>query len=302
MMRNYSLAIFLMFINILFIQGQSNVLYNYEQIGTNLYKIDIGNKSIVASVGNNGVLLCDVGNENESDYIRKAIKELDGRKINYIVDTHWHEDHCGGNKSFGIEAVIIAHENVRKTLSKDTYLKFWNEEHPAYPNYALPDIVFNYKMNLYFNDEDIAIIHLPNGHTDGDVIVFFQKSNILYVGDCIFSNGFPAIDFETGGSAEGFANNLKTIVRIMPPDVKIVVGHGPDFRIQDVQTYEKMIRSSLNTIRTAMQNGVTIKEIKNTNLLNEWKDYGNGFFSCDDWIEILYHSLIKIDKDEKSNI
>ena len=266
--------------------------YPFTTIGPNLYKIEVDVNSIIASIGSDGVLLCDVGGESKGLRVMETVRKLSGEKIDYIINTHWHVDHTGGNICFGKEALIIAHENVRKRLSEDKYLKFWEEEHPAFPDYALPDMVFTDRMTMHFNGEDIEIIHLPPGHTDGDAIVYFRQSNILHIGDCLFSNGFPAIDFEMGGSVEGFADNLNQIVSMMPLDVRIIVAHGPDYTIKELQAYETMVRSSLNVIRDAMQKDMSVEAMQQAHLLEEWEEYSHGFFSCDEWINMIYQSLL----------
>jgi cyclase len=274
--------------------------FPYQEIGPNLYKIEVDDNSIIASIGPEGVLLCDVGGESKGSRVMETVRKLGGDKINYIINTHWHVDHTGGNKCFGKEALIIAHENVRKRLSEDKYLAFWEETHPAFPDYALPDIVFSDRMTMYLNGIDIEIIHFPKGHTDGDAIVYFRQFNILHIGDCLFSNGFPAVDFETGGSVEGFADNLRKIAILMPQDVTIITGHGPDYTIKELQAYETMVRSSLDAVRNAMQKRWTLKAMLEADLLKEWEEYSHGFFSRDEWIEMIYQSLLHHSKSSSN--
>jgi len=289
----FLLTFFLFSWILLFSQSNSDKsLYPFTTIGPNLYKIEVDVNSIIASIGSDGVLLCDVGGESKGPGVRETVRKLGGEKIDYIIDTHWHVDHTGGNIYFGKEALIIAHENVRKRLSEDKYLKFWDEEHPAFPEYALPDMVFSDRMTLHFNGEDIEIFHLPGGHTDGDAIVYFRKSNILHIGDCLFSNGFPAIDFEMGGSVEGFADNLRRIASIVPSDVRIIAGHGPDYTVEQLKSYERMIDSSLRIVRDAKQQDMPLEAMQQAHLLKEWEDYSYGFFSCDEWINMIYQSLL----------
>lgn len=286
------IAFILFPLSLLLSQSNSEKPFPFTKIGPNLYKIEVDVNSIIVSIGPDGILLCDVGGESKGARVMATVRKLGGEKIDYIINTHWHVDHTGGNICFGKEALIIAHENVRKRLSEDKYLKFWNEEHPAFPEYALPDIVFTDRMTIHFNGEDIELIYLPGGHTDGDVVVYFRQSNILHIGDCLFSNGFPAIDFEMGGSVEGFADNLKKIAPVMPSDVRIIAGHGPDYTIKRLKTYETMIRSSMNAVRDAMQKDMNVEAMQQANILEEWEDFGNGFFSCDEWINMIYQSLI----------
>ena len=272
--------------------------FPHKKIGVNLYKIEVDENSIIASIGPDGVLLCDTGGESKAPRVLATVLELGGDGIDYIIDTHWHVDHTGANIYFGRDAVIIAHENVRKRLSQDKYLEFWDEEHPAFPDHALPEMVFSDRLSIHFNGEEIEITHLPGGHTDGDAVVYFRKSNVLHAGDCVFSNGFPAIDFEMGGNVETFADNLKKFAALVPHDATIVVGHGPDYSVEQVLAYETMVRSSIRAVRDAMENGMSVQEMQQANILEEWKYYGDGYFSCDEWINMIYQSLIYQPKDD----
>jgi len=266
--------------------------FPHKKIGPTLYQIEVDVNSIIASIGPDGVLLCDAGGESKGPRVLETVRFLGGGSIDYVINTHWHVDHTGANICFGKDAVIIAHENVRKRLSEDKYLEFWDEEHPAFPDHALPDLTFKDRITVNFNGEEIQIIHLPGGHTDGDAVVYFRESNVLHVGDCVFSNGFPAIDFEMGGSVEGFADNLKKIVSMFPADVTIVTGHGPDCTVEDVRDYEKMVRASLRAVRDAMGSGRTVESMQRDGILEQWDAYGDGFFTCDEWINMIYQSLV----------
>ncbi|MBN2431634.1 MAG: MBL fold metallo-hydrolase [Acidobacteria bacterium] len=262
------------------------------RLADHLYKIEADGNSVIASVGPDGFLLCDVVKERLTPRLRANIRELGGTTVRLIINTHWHTDHTGGNLLFGKEALIIAHENVRQRLSEDKYLKFWDESHPAYPPHALPDVVFRERMTVHFNGETIDLIYLPPGHTDGDVVVHFREANVLHVGDCMFSNGFPAIDFETGGSVAGFADALDRIAELMPPDVRIVTGHGPDVTMAELREYARMVRASLRSVCEAMARGLDAAAMQRSGLLSEWAAYGHGYFSREDWIDLIYQSLL----------
>lgn len=269
--------------------------FPFEKIAPGLYKIETDANSIIASLGSDGILLCDAGKESDAPRLEATVRELGFQYVDYIINTHWHSDHTGGNLHFGRKAIVIAHNNVRKRLSEDKVLKFWDEVHPAYPEYALPDATFSDRMTLYLNGENIEIIHLPGGHTDGDAVVYFRNANVLHVGDCLFSNGFPAIDFETGGSVEGFADNLERVASMMPADVKIVAGHGPDITISELNSCTTMIRSSLQIVREAMQAGMSLEAMQHNRILDRWNEYGNGYFTCEQWIAMIYESLSRLD-------
>jgi glyoxylase-like metal-dependent hydrolase (beta-lactamase superfamily II) len=269
------------------------------KLDTHLNKLVIGSVNVVASVGQDGVLLSDSGFEDTAEALKTEIKKLGSDDIRFIINTHWHSDHVGGNKAFGKDATIIAHHNVRKLLSEDQALEFWQEEYKALPEYALPHLTFSDRLTIHFNGEAVDIIHLPGGHTDGDIIVYFKKANVLHMGDLLFSNGFPAVDFENGGSVRKFAENLRWMTGNMPPDVKIIAGHGPDMSIDGLDAYREMLLSTLNIIQEALKDGMDLDEMKQAEILKEWQQWGEGYFTCDEWTEIVYSSLThKNEKDE----
>lgn len=241
----------------------SQVDIQVTSLGKNLYKLDISGVSSVASIGSDGVLLSDTGFERAGQSLQSTLKQLGGNDIKYIINTHWHADHCGGNKVLAKEkdVVIIAHQNVKKTRSEDQVLTvFWQEEHKALPDYALPNLTFSKKLTLFFNDEQIEIIHLPNGHTDGDAVVYFKNTNVLHMGDLLFSDGFPAINFEHGGNAKQWAENLQTIIDMVPPDTKLIAGHGRDYNIEDLKKYKKMLLSTERIVEKALNQGWSLSE------------------------------------------
>jgi len=262
------------------------------RLADHLYKIEADGNSVIASVGPDGVLLCDVVKERLTPRLRATIHELGGATVRLIINTHWHADHTGGNLLLGKEALIIAHENVRRRLAEDKMLPFWDETHPAYPEHALPDVVFRERMTVHFNGAIIDLIHLPAGHTDGDVVVHFREANVLHVGDCMFANGFPAIDFETGGNVAGFAAALDRIADMMPPDVRVVTGHGPEVTMTELRDYAWMVHASLRSVREAMAQGLDAAAMQRSGLLSEWAAYAHGYFSREDWIDLIYQSLL----------
>ena len=262
-----------------------------KKINEKLYKLCIGSVNAVASIGEDGILLSDTGFEETAAPLMSELKKLGGDSIRYIINTHWHHDHCGGNKVFGKEAVIIAHQNTRKALSRDQILNFWREEYKAFPDYALPYLTFTTQLTLHFNGEEIVLIHLPNGHSDGDVIVYFKNSNVLHMGDLLFSNGFPCFDFENGGNAEQFVRNLQTIIDMMPQDVLLIAGHGPDYSIRELKQYQEMMSATIAIIRDSMETGMSLDEMKRKEILKNYTKWGDGFFTCDEWVENVYYSF-----------
>lgn len=261
------------------------------KLSQNLYKMRFGSVNLVASVGCDGVLLSDTAFENLAGEIRAELKKLGSGDVKIVINTHWHSDHTDGNKAFGREATIIAHRNVRKRLSKKQVSEYWEEEHDPVPEYARPNLTFSDMLTIHFNGEDIEISHFPNGHSDGDVIVYFKKAGVVHLGDLLFSDGFPAIDFENGGNPVTWAENLHKIIDKMPADVIFVAGHGRDYTLSDLKKYQDMMQSTVEIVRSAMVRGESLEEMKRAGILKDWEDWGKEMFPCEKWIEMVYYSL-----------
>jgi glyoxylase-like metal-dependent hydrolase (beta-lactamase superfamily II) len=263
------------------------------KLSQNLYKIRFGNINLVASVGPDGVLLSDTGFAHMADKIRAEVKKLGSDDVKIVINTHWHSDHTDGNKAFGREATIIAHQSVRKLLSEKQVSEYWDEGHDPLPEYARPYLTFSDALNIHFNGEDIELTHFPESHSDGDVIVHFKRAGVVHLGDLLFSDGFPAVDFENGGNAAMWAKSLQKIIEMMPEDVIFVAGHGRDYTLEDLKKYQNMMQSTVEIVHMEMDRGRSLADIKNAGTLKDWEKWGKAVFPCDKWIEMVYHSLGK---------
>ena len=172
-----------------------------------------------------------------SEIIKSELLKIGSKKIDYIVNTHWHFDHADGNKYLGKGATIIAHEKVRQYLSSDQTIR--DKFYEAYPDYAIPHITFNDTVTFYFNGETIKLIPLTGGHTDSDIIVYFKKAKVVQIGDLCFADMIPFIDVEHGGNVIQMANHLQTIIETMPDDVRIFCGHGREYNVGDLKIIVK---------------------------------------------------------------
>lgn len=271
--------------------AQKKYTIKSSKVTDNIYKIEIGTVNLLAFNGDDGILLSDCGYKSTGKQLDSALTVLSNKQVKYIINTHWHHDHCGGNFYFNKIATIISHDDTKEILTQDFNSTFWQEEYKAFPAAALPDITFAKKMTLHFNNEEIELVHLPEGHTKGDIIVYFKESNVIHLGDLLFSFGFPAIDFEHGGSVKQFADNLQKIIEIVPDDIIIIAGHGPDFTTDQLAEYKNMLLETLAIIEQSIATGLDLDEITKNDVLRNFKNWENGYFSCNDWIEIVYKSL-----------
>jgi len=261
------------------------------ELAKGLYRLTIQGINAVALIDSNGnALLSDNFKDIHSKALQGELRRLGCKRIAYMINTHFHGDHCGGNKTIN-EGVIISHLNTRKSLESDHRSVFWQDTSRAFPPKALPHITLTDKMTIHFADEEIELIPFPGGHTNSDIAVYFKNSKVMHVSDLLFSIGFPAIDSERGGNVFRFAENLKTIIEQYPDDITFVAGHGREYSNLELREYHDMIESSANIVRAAMKDGRDLQQVKQGKLLDKWSRHSNGYFSCDDWAEIVYYSL-----------
>lgn len=269
----------------------SDVQITATYVAGNVYMLQGRGGNIGVSVGPDGALLVDDQFAPLADKIRAALAGMvEGEiELKFVLNTHWHGDHTGGNVEFGPEAPIIAHANVRKRLAARQETAFGVTEPSAAE--ALPVITFGDSVSIHFNGEEIRAIHLPHGHTDGDAVVYFSGSNVVHMGDDFFAGRFPFVDLSTGGSVQGLVVAVRSVLEQLPPDVKIIPGHGPLSGREDLQVYLEMVEESLELVSAGIEAGKSLKELQGAGMPDRWADWGGGFIDSDRWIEILYESL-----------
>ena len=257
----------------------SNVEFKTVHVAGNIHMLDTGVAGNVGLlVGDDGVLMIDDQFAPLADKIRAATAKISDGKLKFLVNTHWHGDHTGGNGIFGKETTIVAHTNVRKRLSAEQ------------SGVALPVVTYDDSVSLHINGEDVEIVHFPAGHTDGDSILFFKQANVVHMGDQFFSGRFPYIDLGSGGSVQGYMDNVKRVINRLPSDVKIIPSHGPLSTLDDLKKFHTMMVKTTAVVRDHMKAGKGLEEIQKAGLPREWKDWGGSFINQDRWIEIVYNS------------
>ena len=269
----------------------SKVEIKATKISGNVYMLEGSGGNIGVSVGPDGILIVDDQFAPLADKIRAALRQLGEGKLRFILNTHWHGDHTGGNVVFGPEAPIIAHDNVRKRLATEQKSELFKRTTPASPKEALPVITFDQSLSVHFNGEEIRAIHFPHGHTDGDSVIFFTNSNVVHLGDDFFAGRFPFVDLESGGSVDGLIKNIGELITRIPATAKLIPGHGPISTLDDLKSYHRMLVQTTEIVRQKIAAGKTLDQIKTEGLPDEWKPWGTGFIKTDLWIETIYKSL-----------
>jgi len=252
--------------------------------------------NVGVSAGRDGLLIVDDKLNRFSHKLEQRLAELktcsECGDLKFVLNTHWHADHVGGNAYFGDQAVIVAHDNVRKLLAAPQELKAFEMKFPASPDQALPVITYRESVSVHFNGEEIRVIHFPNGHTDGDSIVYFTGSNVLHTGDHFFNGLFPFVDLEHGGNVVTMTRNVGQIIETFPADVKIIPGHGPLADMKDLRAYHAMLQATTKIVRERMAAGKSLKEIQAAGLPERWKSWSQRI-STERWIALVHGSLKK---------
>lgn len=272
-------------------QEMADVEITVTHVAGAVYMLQGRGGNIGVSVGADGALLVDDQFAPLADKIRAAVAELsDGElDLGFVLNTHWHGDHVGGNVEFGPEAPIIAHANVRERMSTRQDASFGVVE-PSPPE-SLPVITFGDSVSIHFNGEEIRALHYPRGHTDGDAVVFFTESNVVHMGDVYFSGLFPFVDLSSGGSVQGVIDAVKAVIRQLPEDVKVIPGHGPLSTLDDLRTYQEMLEESVAFVHARMEAGLSLEEIQAEGVPERWAGWSWGFIDAGRWIEIVHGSL-----------
>ena len=267
----------------------SKVEIKSTQVAGNIYMLEGAGGNIGVSVGADGILIVDDQFAPLADKIRAALKKLGEGKLRYILNTHFHGDHTGGNKVFGTEATIVAHDNVRKRLSGE--VKAAGSSAKPELAEALPVITFDNSLSVFFNGEEIRVIHVPHGHTDGDSVIYFTKANVVHMGDQFFNGMFPFIDLASGGDVEGYARNVEAVLAKIPADAKVIPGHGALAGVDDLKKFHQMLVETIGIVRERMKAGKTLDQIKAEGLPEKWNSWGQGFIKAPVWIETIYKGL-----------
>ncbi|MBI2681771.1 MAG: MBL fold metallo-hydrolase [Acidobacteriales bacterium] len=267
----------------------SKVEIKVQPVSGGIYMLTGSGGNIGISVGEDGVLIVDDQFAPLAPRIQEAIKHITEKPIRFVLNTHYHYDHTGGNPEFGKDSTIIAHDNVRKRLVSGSPSGITKAD-PA-PKAALPVITFDSSLTVHINGEDIQALHFAHGHTDGDSIIFFPKANVVHMGDDFVTYGLPFVDVEGGGNLQGMIENVEKAMASVPDDVKVIPGHGPLSTKADVKKFTDMLKDCIALVKTAMRGGKTLAQVKAAKPLQKYDAIGQGFIKTNEFIELIYNEL-----------
>ncbi len=276
-------------------QDFSKVEIKVQKVADGVYMLTGAGGNIGVSVGEDGIVIVDDQFAPLAPKIQSALKGITDKPVRFVLNTHYHFDHTGGNLEFGKRgSTIVAHENVRKRLAEGYTIKRFNMTEPPASKEALPVITFDRSATVHLNGEDIRALHFPHGHTDGDSVIFFPKANVVHMGDDFFAGMFPFVDLDGGGSVRGYIAAIEGILKLTKPDTKFIPGHGPLSTADDARKYAAMLKETRAVIADAVRKKMTMEQMKANKLLAKYDEqYGKGFIKTDDWIATLYADVTK---------
>ncbi|RMF79839.1 MAG: MBL fold metallo-hydrolase [Planctomycetota bacterium] len=276
-------------------QNFDNVEIKSTKLAEHVYMLAGAGGNMGLFVSDEGALLIDDQFAPLTGKIQAAIAKITDRPLRFLVNTHWHGDHVGGNENFGKAGVlIVAHDNVRRRMSTKQVMKAFNREVPPAPPAALPVITYNDRSTFHFGGETIEVIHVAPAHTDGDSLVYFRNANVLHTGDVFFNGMYPFIDAGSGGHIDGVIAAAERALSLTNDKTRIIPGHGDAATPADLREYISMLKAASANIHALIDAGKSRDEIvaaKPTADLDE--KWGGGFMQPDRWVGVVYDGIIE---------
>ena len=273
--------------------GMDTVQVRSQKLTDRVYVLFGAGGNIGLSIGDDGAFIVDDQFAPLSEKIKAAIAAITDKPLRFVVNTHWHGDHTGGNANFGrAGAVILAQDNVRARLSVDQTNPRNNQKTPAAPREALPVVTFADDITLHLNGDSVRAVHVANAHTDGDAIIHYVKANVIHMGDTYFHGAYPYIDTPSGGSIDGIVAAADAALALAKTDTRIIPGHGPVSSKADLQEYRRVVATIRDRVKTLVTQGKSLTEVAAAKPTAEFDAvWGRGFMNPDAFLDIIYNDL-----------
>jgi cyclase len=264
-----------------------------EKVADGIFMLTGRGGNLGLSVGEDGAFLIDDQYAPLTTKILAAIGKLTPDPVRFVVNTHWHGDHTGGNENMGeAGALIVAHENVRRRMAAGTFMEAVNRRVEPAPPDALPVVTFNDAVTFHWNGDEIRVFFVGPAHTDGDVIIHFVKADVFHLGDTLFNGMYPFIDVSSGGRIDGMIAAADRVLKVAGDGTRLIPGHGPLARKADLQASRDMLARVRDRVARLKADGKTKEQViaaKPTADLDE--KWGGGFMEPDVWVGLVYDSM-----------
>jgi cyclase len=274
-------------------QGLEAVEIVTTQVAEGVYMLTGAGGNIGVLAGPEGIVLVDDQYAPLTDKIRRALAAISPTPVRFVLNTHWHGDHTGGNEALGqAGAVIVAHDNVRRRMSVEQFLEAFGRRVPASPPGALPVVTFTEAVTFHLNGEELHAFHVPPAHTDGDTIVHFRTADVLHMGDVFFNGSYPFIDLSSGGSVAGVIDAVGRALELATPETRVIPGHGALATPAELEEYRRMLKSVRHRVAALRAEGLTLEEIIADRPTAAWDEaWGGGFITGAALAETVFQSL-----------
>jgi len=281
---------FFTFHSALYSQNFDTVQIKTTKLTEFIYMLEGSGGNIGVLIGNDGIIIIDDQFAPLTEKIRTALSKISNKSVKFVINTHFHEDHTGGNENFGGQGtIIVAHENARKRLSADYFFEAMKQTQKASTYEALPKVTFADSVTFHMNGETVHVFYAKNAHTDGDVIIHFKESNIFHCGDVFVRYGFPFIDQGAGGSIDGMINAIEGLIAVTNDQSKIIPGHGVLSTKKDLVDYKNMLVTVRNRVADGIKQGKTLQQIADSDPLKGYVAVFDKFF----FVQAVYNSMKK---------
>ena len=276
-------------------QDFSKVEIKTEKLADTVYMMMGAGGNLGLSVGEDAVFVIDDQFAPLTPKIQAAIAAITKEPVKFVLNTHWHFDHVGGNENLGkAGALIFAHENVRKRMSAEGFIEFLGMKTKPEPKIALPVVTFTSDLNFHINGDEVRAFHVARAHTDGDIIIHFAKSDVIHMGDTFFNKLYPFIDTSSGGTVEGVLAAADRVLKMAGDKTKIIPGHGPLATKADLKTYRDMLAKVSAKIRGQIKAGKKSEEVVASKPTAEFDAvWGKGFLPPEKFVAMVYSNLAK---------
>jgi glyoxylase-like metal-dependent hydrolase (beta-lactamase superfamily II) len=266
-----------------------------QRVADGIYMLTGSGGNIGLATGPEATFIIDDQYAPLTQKILAAVKTVTSQPVRFVLNTHWHFDHTGGNENFAQTGVVIfAHDNVRTRLSRGQLIEQLKRTLPAAPHAALPTVTFSDTLTLHFNDETVEVFHVANAHTDGDAMMYFRKANVVHTGDVFVRYGYPFIDTSSGGTFLGTISAIDQLLALTNASTKYIPGHGALAERKDVEQYRSMLRTARDRIFAQVKAGKSVEQVKNSKPLADLDAaWGKGMIASDGFVELIYGELAK---------